>query len=82
VLNGPQGTLFGRNSAGGAISITTNEPSDKWEEDARVRFGNYGMYYVDAVLNAPISQDVALRLSVVDNQSSGWLRDAGTGQRY
>jgi iron complex outermembrane receptor protein len=82
VLNGPQGTLFGRNSAGGAISITTNEPSDKWEEDARVRFGNYGMYYVDAVLNAPINQDVALRLSAVDNQSNGWLRDAATGQRY
>ena len=82
VLDGPQGTLFGRNSAGGAISITTNEPSDKWEESARVRFGDYGLHYVDGVLNAPIGQDVAFRLSVVDNQSSGWLRDAATGQEY
>jgi iron complex outermembrane recepter protein len=82
VLNGPQGTLFGRNSAGGAISITTNEPGDKWQGDAHVRLGNYGLHYVDAVLNAPVSQDLAFRLSFVDNQSHGWLRDAATGQRY
>ena len=56
ILRGPQGTLFGRNSAGGAISITTNEPSDKWEGDAHVRLGNYGLHYLDAVLNAPITR--------------------------
>ena len=82
VLKGPQGTLFGRNTAAGAISIITNEPSDKLEGNARVRYGEYGRRYADALLNVPINQDMALRLSVLDNQSDGWLRDAATGQHF
>ena len=82
VLKGPQGTLFGRNAAAGAISIVTNEPTDKFEGDARVRVGNDGRKYADALVNIPINQDMALRLSVLDNQSDGWIRDAATGKQY
>lgn len=82
VLKGPQGTLFGRNAAAGAISIVTNEPSDKLEAKARVRFGDYGRRYADALLNLPLNQDMALRVSVLDNQSRGWIKDAATGQHY
>ena len=82
VLKGPQGTLFGRNSAGGAISIVTNEPEDDWEEQMHVRLGDYGTRYVDGVLNAPITSNLAYRFSFVDNQSDGWLRDAVTGQHF
>ncbi|WP_158882684.1 TonB-dependent receptor [Rhodanobacter sp. L36] len=82
VLKGPQGTLFGRNAAAGAISIITNEPSDQFEAKARVRFGNYGREYGDALLNLPINKDMALRVSVLDNQSDGWVKDAATGKAY
>lgn len=82
VLKGPQGTLFGRNSAGGAISIVTNAPDFKLEGNAKVRFGNYGERYVDGMVNIPITSDLAFRISFVDNQSRGWLRDAGDGQYY
>jgi len=82
VLKGPQGTLFGRNAAAGAISIVTNEPSDRLEGKVRLRFGNYGKRYGDALLNLPLNADMALRLSVVDNQSDGWAKDAATGKRY
>lgn len=82
VLKGPQGTLFGRNTAAGAISIITNEPVDRFEGKARVRLGEYGRRYGDALLNVPVNQDLALRLSVLDNQSNGYLRDAVTGQHY
>ena len=82
VLKGPQGTLFGRNSAGGAISVATNEPGDTMEEIARLRLGNYGLRYLDGVLNLPIGDDAAFRLTIVDNTDHGWLRDSATGQRY
>lgn len=82
VLKGPQGTLFGRNAAAGAISIITNEPTDRFEGKARLRVGNYGKVYGDALLNLPINQDMALRVSAYDNQSDGWVKDAATGKRY
>lgn len=82
VLMGPQGTLFGRNSAAGAISVTTNAPTDTFEANATMRLGNYGERYVDGVLNTPLGSDFAFRMSVVDNQSDGWLRNAYNGQMY
>jgi iron complex outermembrane receptor protein len=82
VLKGPQGTLFGRNAAGGAISIVTNEPSDRFEGNATVRMGNDGERYANALLNIPINKDMALRVSVVDNQSDGWITNQANGQHY
>jgi len=82
VLKGPQGTLFGRNTAAGAISIVTNEPTDKFEGKARVRLGEYGRRYGDALLNLPLNDDMALRVSALDNQSNGWLREATDGRHY
>ena len=82
VLKGPQGTLFGRNSAAGAISVTTMAPSDQFEANARLRLGNYGLRYGDGVLNTPLGENLAFRLSFVDNQSDGWLRDSATGRHF
>jgi iron complex outermembrane recepter protein len=82
VLKGPQGTLFGRNAAGGAISIVTNEPTDRFEGKATVRIGNDGERYESALVNIPLNKDMALRISVLDNQSDGWIKDQATGQHY
>lgn len=82
VLKGPQGTLFGRNAAGGAISIVTNEPTDKFEGKAVVRFGNEGSRYENALVNIPLNKDMALRISVLDNQSDGWITNQTNGQHY
>ena len=81
VLKGPQGTLFGRNSAGGAISIITNDPTGTPSADALVRAGNYGSKHVEGVVNEPLGEDFALRVSATGNFSDGWQRDAATGQR-
>ena len=80
VLKGPQGTLFGRNSAAGAISIVTTQPQDEFDAMMRVRFGEYGKQYVEGMLNTPLGDKVALRINGVYNQSDGWMQDAATGQ--
>ena len=80
VLKGPQGTLFGRNSAAGAISVITKEPSKELENEYNVRLGQYGERYLDTMLNVPLSDTLAARMSFVDHKSNGWLTDASTGQ--
>jgi iron complex outermembrane receptor protein len=78
VLKGPQGTLFGRNSAAGAISIVTTQPKDGFDSLLRVRFGEYGKQYYEGMLNTPIGDDFALRVNGVYSKSDGWLQDATT----
>ena len=81
VIKGPQGTLFGRNSAAGAISIITREPGDAFDAQGHVRFGQYGERYVDALLNVPINDNLAARFTFVDHKNDGWLTDAATGRK-
>ncbi len=73
VLMGPQGTLFGRNSAAGAISIVTNEPTHDFDASATVRVENYGTEYLAGMLNMPIADHLAARISLVTDQSNGWI---------
>lgn len=80
VLKGPQGTLFGRNSAAGAIAIVTHQPTEQFDAMGRVRFGEYGKQYFEGMLNTPINDSVALRINGVYNKSDGWMQDAATGQ--
>jgi iron complex outermembrane receptor protein len=80
VLKGPQGTLFGRNSAAGAISIVTRQPEDEFHSTLRVRFGEHGKQYYEGMLNAPLGDSVAMRVNGVYNKSDGWLKDAATGK--
>lgn len=54
VLRGPQGTLFGKNTVGGAINITTVKPHDELEGFVLVRPGNRDQVFTQAMLNAPI----------------------------
>lgn len=54
VVRGPQGTLFGKNTTGGAIIYTTNRPVDEWEGDFEVRAGNLGRQDVQATINVPL----------------------------
>ncbi|MBV8500269.1 MAG: TonB-dependent receptor [Paucibacter sp.] len=81
VLEGPQGTLFGRNSAGGAISIVQNDPSGVTEASALVRFGNQGTRHVEGLYNTPLSDSVALRISAVGQFSDGWVTNHYDGSK-
>lgn len=80
VLKGPQGTLFGRNSAAGAISIVTRQPADDFDALVRLRVGEYGKQRVEGMVNTPFGDDVALRVNGVYNKGDGWVKDAATGK--
>ena len=81
VLKGPQGTLFGRNTSGGAISIITNKPTDQRTLSGTIQAGNYKKIRADATINLPLTDTLYLRLNGVANYRDGYLRDALTGQR-
>lgn len=80
VLKGPQGTLFGRNTAAGAISLVTRRPQNETEARLRLRLGNYGKQYADAMLNLPTGDNSALRFNALFNHSDGWFQDGATGK--
>jgi iron complex outermembrane receptor protein len=73
VLRGPQGTLFGRNTTGGALNIKTNDPTGEFEGYVRGEVGNYDHRKVEAVVNLPIIGDeLAARFAVRYNERDGF----------
>ena len=75
VLKGPQGTLFGRNTTGGAIIIQPNKPTDKFEGSAAVTLGNYNTINTEAVLNVPLGDMVRVRLAGGTQKRDGFIHD-------
>jgi iron complex outermembrane receptor protein len=65
VLRGPQGTLFGKNTAAGAIAIVTKLPQlDEWDAFIENNFGNYNDYQLRGTVNVPVLEDrIAMRLT-------------------
>lgn len=60
VLKGPQGALYGRNASGGAIVITTKQPTNEYQGYAQLTGGSGGDAEAQAVLSGPIAKDVLL----------------------
>ena len=75
VLKGPQGTLLGRNSAAGAVSIYTKQPTDEFDANMKIRVGEYNTRILSGMINTPIVDGLALRVTGVYNQSNGWIQD-------
>ncbi len=72
VLKGPQGTLFGRNSTGGAISLTTPDPKGAFGGDVTAEIGDYGAFNQSFFLNLPVSEEFGATLSGYNNRSHSY----------
>lgn len=73
VLRGAQGTLFGRNTTGGAVSIISKKPTGEFGGMFRARYGNYDTWETTGVLNVPLAGDqAALRLVGQHVQNGGY----------
>src|SRR5689334_10684845 len=81
VLRGPQGTLFGRNTSAGLISIITAKPRFEPEIDGQIDAGNYDERRVEGSITGPISSTVAARLDGVYLKRDGFLKDVISGRR-
>lgn len=75
VLRGPQGTLYGRNSIGGAVNFITNKPSQEFAAEVQTIAGSYGTAEVYAFLNGRISEHMSARLITMHRMRGGTVED-------
>jgi iron complex outermembrane recepter protein len=74
VLRGPQGTLFGRNSTGGAIRVFTQQPDRERDGYLRMSAGDFDRADVNAMVNLPISDTVFFRAQAASLNQDGYVR--------
>jgi len=79
VLKGPQGTLFGRNTTGGAVVVTPQAPTDLLEGYVTGSLGNLDKRSVEAVLNVPISDILQVRFGGQVNRRDGYIHNVFDG---
>lgn len=81
VLRGPQGTLFGQNSTGGAINVISKKPStDGYSNSSDVTLGSYAQTKFRYSSNIPLSDKLATRFSFSTNKRDGFSENTVTGQ--
>jgi iron complex outermembrane receptor protein len=74
VLRGPQGTLFGRNSTGGAVRIVTKQPGPDFESYVRGTVGNFDRHDLSGMVNIPVSDTVSVRAQGAYLHQDGYVR--------
>lgn len=83
VLRGPQGTLFGKNSTGGAINFVSIKPGPESESKWTFRSGTYKQFDARGTVNAPLIEDkLYARISAVLETREGFYTELITGERY
>ena len=81
VLRGPQGTLFGQNSTGGAVNVISKKPTtDEYYGKADITLGDYNLGKFRTSVNIPINERVATRFALSTTEREGFSKNVVTGQ--
>jgi iron complex outermembrane recepter protein len=80
ILRGPQGTLYGRNSIGGALNIISKRPSDDFEAEVRAAVGNYEAWRTEALVSGPITENLRFLVGgALERRAKGFIKNVGPG---
>ena len=80
VLKGPQGTLYGRNTVGGAISVYTPKPTDTLTVKGHVEVGNKDLYAAQSTISGPLANGVLASLAMGYRERDGFMTDTISGR--
>ncbi|MDR6511109.1 iron complex outermembrane receptor protein [Novosphingobium capsulatum] len=80
VLKGPQGTLFGRNTEGGAVSIVTKDPTGQFDGRFAAGVGNFGSHSVEGHLDLPEFNNIAIKIDGVQQHQDPTVKNPLAGQ--
>jgi iron complex outermembrane recepter protein len=79
VLKGPQGTLYGRNTSGGAINIVTVKPSDEFSANFHTDYGSFNTANIEGAVGGPLTPTLDGRFAASVNHSDGYMHNLLTG---
>src|SRR5262249_50238483 len=79
IFNGPQGTLFGRNTTGGAILFEPNRPTDVLSAALRVTAGSFSDEEAQGFVNVPLGHTIAVRVAGAMQKRDGFTENLGFG---
>jgi len=82
VLRGPQGTLFGKNSMGGAIQFITKEPADQFGTRVSTTVGDYHRFNISAAMDLPLSPTLLTKITVAKVTRDGYLPSVSVDQSF
>ena len=74
VLRGPQGTLFGRNTIGGAINLVSRAPTSSFTANAQATLGSFDRHEARLTVSGPLSDQLSATGAVLLRERSGWVR--------
>ena len=80
VLRGPQGTLYGRNTTGGAVNIITNAPTVERRAGFSAEYGSYDRFKVEGYVSGQIAPNLLGRLAATTEQGGAWQYHRDTGE--